>query len=255
MRALDKLPKIGGDAVAKEMSESASVTAEQADRLLTLAETQGTNDEILERLDRDFGSNEKAAEGINRLRELLSVAATAGIDPDRLKLDVSIARGLDYYTGTVYETFLTDLPAIGSVCSGGRYDNLAGLYTKQKLPGVGASLGLDRLIAAMEELDLLEKSTTPAQVLIVQFSGDKLGQYQKMARSLRAGGIAVEVFPEPKKLKQQLQYAEKRGFKVALIAGPDEFDNDVWNVRNLSERSEETSASNQVASSIRSMLG
>src|SRR5439155_14080341 len=100
--------------------------------------------------------------------------------------DLSIARGLDYYTGTVYESFLTDLPGIGSVCSGGRYDNLAGIYTKQVLPGVGASLGLDRLLAGMEELKMLPRIATPAPVLLVQFSADRLSDYEKMARSLRA---------------------------------------------------------------------
>ena len=106
----------------------------------------------------------------------------------KLRLDLSIARGLDYYTGTVFETFLLDLPKIGSVCSGGRYDNLAGLYTKQELPGVGASLGLDRLLAAMEELNLLPKTATPAPVLMVQFDAEHLGDYERMARSLRAAG-------------------------------------------------------------------
>src|SRR5205823_4082269 len=106
--------------------------------------------------------NPRTADGIARLAELVQVARTAGIPEQRLRLDLSIARGLDYYTGTIYETFLLDLPKIGSVCSGGRYDNLAGLYTKQHLPGVGASLGLDRLVAAMEELKLLPKVATPA---------------------------------------------------------------------------------------------
>ena len=105
-------------------------------------------------------------------------ARRRALPEERLRLDLSIARGLDYYTGTIYETFLTDLPDIGSVCSGGRYDNLAGLYTKQQLPGVGASLGLDRLLAAMEELNLLPKAATPAPVLVVQFGADRLGDYQ-----------------------------------------------------------------------------
>src|SRR5207248_3784615 len=125
---------------------------------------------------------------------------------------------------------------IGSVCSGGRYDDLAGLYTKQKLPGVGASLGLDRLLAAMEELNLLPKASTPAPVLVVQFSADRLGDYQKMARSLRAEGIGVEVFPEAKKVGQQFKYAEQRGFKAALVAGPDEFAQGVWKIKDLARR-------------------
>jgi histidyl-tRNA synthetase len=233
LRALDKLPKIGREAVVEEMTRGGATGAAQAERVLALAQTEGTNAEILDRLRRDFGGNPRAADGIARLTELLDVARTAGIPEERLRLDLSIARGLDYYTGTIYETFLDDLAGIGSVCSGGRYDNLAGLYTKQKLPGVGASLGLDRLLAAMEELNLLPKATTPAPVLVVQFSADRLGDYQMMARSLRAAGIGVEVFPEAKKVGQQLQYADRRGFQVALIAGPDEFAQGVWNVKDL----------------------
>src|SRR5690606_2805812 len=117
---------------------------------------------------------ERGEHGVACLRELLAVCRACRIDESRLTLDVSIARGLDYYTGTIYETFLTDLPSIGSVCSGGRYDNLAGLFTKEKLPGVGASLGLDRLLAAMEELGLLQSVAQQAQVLIVMFDEARL---------------------------------------------------------------------------------
>lgn len=254
LRALDKLPKIGRDAVIAEMAEKANVSADQAGRLLTLAEMQGTNAEILARLKKDFGGNSKAADGIQRLDELIRVVGETGVPEGMIAIDLSIARGLDYYTGTVYETFLGDLPAIGSVCSGGRYDNLAGLYTKQALPGVGASLGLDRLLAAMEELKLLSTAATPAPVLCVQFAAEALGTYQKMARTLRAAGIGVEVFPEAKKIGPQLQYAEKRGFKLALIAGPDEIAMDVWKVKNLAKREEITVTSAELASRIRELL-
>src|SRR5260370_324940 len=163
----------------------------------------------------------RAAGGSGGLREWFDVPRAAGIPAEQVRLDLSIARGLDYYTGTIYETFLTDLPSIGSICSGGRYDDLAGLYTKQALPGVGASLGLDRLLAAMEELNLLEKVSTPAPVLMVEFLPARLGDYQRMARHLRRAGVGVEVYPEAKKVGQQLQYAERRGFRLALIAGAD----------------------------------
>lgn len=242
LRSLDKLPKIGRDKVAEEMMKEASVTAEQATAVLGLAETAGTSSEILDKLDTFFAAspNERAAEGIRRLRELLMVAKTAGVPDGRIKIDLSICRGLDYYTGTIYETFLTDLPGIGSVCSGGRYDNLASKYTKQVLPGVGASLGLDRLIAAMEELKhpLLTGQSTPAQVLVVNFDAARLGDYQRIARSLRAVGVAVEVYPDAKKVGQQLGYAEKRGFKLAVIAGPAEFEQGVWKVKDLAKREE-----------------
>jgi histidyl-tRNA synthetase len=242
LRSLDKLPKIGREKVAAEMVQEAAVTPQQADAVLTLAETTGTNDEILAELDKFFAPspNERASEGILRLRELLDVAKTAGVPDGRIRIDLSICRGLDYYTGTIYETFLTDLPGIGSVCSGGRYDNLASKYTKQVLPGVGASLGLDRLIAAMEELKhpLLTSQTTPAQVLVVNFDAARLGDYSRVARLLRAAGVSVEVYPDAKKVGQQLGYAEKRGFKFALIAGPAEFEQGVWKVKDLAKREE-----------------
>ncbi len=240
LRALDKLGKIGRDAVIQEMVATAGVKADQAERVLSLAEMRGENQEILDRLRRDFGQNAQAAEGIARLGELVDTARAAGVHEARLAIDLSIARGLDYYTGTVYETMLLDLPAIGSVCSGGRYDDLAGLFTKQKLPGVGASLGLDRLLAAMEELHMVPAESTAAPVFVVQFSADRLGDYERMARALRAAGIGADVFPDAKKVGQQLQFAERRGFKLALIAGPDGFEQKVWKIKNLALREETT---------------
>jgi histidyl-tRNA synthetase len=254
LRCLDKLPKIGRAAVSAEMVSAAGVTEAQAARVLDLAEMKGTNSEILDRLERDFGGNAKAADGVRRLRELVAVCATAGVPAERLRLDLAIARGLDYYTGTIYETFLLDKPDIGSVCSGGRYDNLAGKFTRQTLPGVGASLGLDRLLAAMEEMKLLPKTSTTAPVLIVQFSAEYLGPYQKMARALRAEGIGVEVYPEAKKLGQQFKYAEQRGFRFALIAGPDEFVQEMWKVKDLAMRQETALPETAVAAELKQRL-
>jgi histidyl-tRNA synthetase len=252
--ALDKLAKIGEDAVAAEMTQKAGISATQADRVLTLAQTQGNNAEILSAVQRDFGGNAKAAEGIRRLFELIGVTKAAGVSEEYIRLDLSIARGLDYYTGTVYETLLPEPSGIGSVCSGGRYDNLASLYTKQVLPGVGASLGLDRLIVAMEKLKMLSSTATPAPVLMLQFTAERLGEYQHMARTLRAGGIGVEVYPDAKKIGQQLQYAERRGSKLALIAGPDEFAKGVWKIKDLGKREEKTVAGAELAETIRNML-
>jgi histidyl-tRNA synthetase len=254
LRVLDKLAKIKREATLEEMSQIPGVSREQADKVLTLAEMRGSNTEILERLERDFGGNPKAADGIAKLKELVGAARTAGIPEGRLVLDLSIARGLDYYTGTIYETFLLDKPEIGSVCSGGRYDNLASKFTKQLLPGVGASLGLDRLLAAMEDLKLLPKVSTPAPVLMVLFTPEGLGDYQKAARELRAQGIGVEVFPDAKKIGQQLQYGEKRGFRVALIAGPDEFASGTWKVKDLARREEKTVSTADLATAIRAVL-
>lgn len=239
LRTLDKLLKIGPEKTAAEMVEVAAVTPEQAARVLQLAGVQGTNAEILDRLQAEFGGNEFAAEGVRRLRELVEVTRAVGLPENEVKLDLSIARGLDYYTGTIYETFLDALPGIGSVCSGGRYDNLAALFTKQTLPGVGASLGLDRLLSAMEELKMLPAIATPAPVLVVQFVAGRLADYQRIAGQLRAAGVGVEVYPEAKKLPAQFKYAEQRGFRVAIIAGPDELSQGVWNVKDIQRKQEQ----------------
>jgi histidyl-tRNA synthetase len=233
LRALDKLGKVGREKVADEMVAVAGATAEQAGEVLKLAELAGTNDEILAQLAPLLAGNPQGEEGIERLRQILRGASAGGVVEGALQLDVSIARGLDYYTGAIFETFLSDLPTIGSICSGGRYDNLAGLFTKQELPGIGASLGLDRLLAALEELGLIEKVRTPAPVLIAFFDKDRLDDYLRLAATIRAAGIGVEVFPEPKKLGQQLAYADRRGFRIALIAGQREFDAGAIQVKDL----------------------
>lgn len=254
LRVLDKLAKVGREAVEQEMVEKANISAAQASRVLDLTAMTGSNDEILAHCEKNFGANAKSAEGIRRLRELVQVLRRAGIPEDRFQIDLAIARGLDYYTGTIYETFLLDLPGIGSICSGGRYDNLAAKYTKQTLPGVGASLGLDRLLAAMEELKLLTATTTPAQVLIVLFAAEHVGEYELMARILRAQGILVEVYPDAKKIGAQLQYAEKRGHRLALIAGSDEFAKGVWKLKDLASRAETAVAEADVPAQVRRLL-
>ena len=223
LRALDKLGKIGPQAVTDELTASAGASLEQAQQIVRLSDITGSNDEILRQVEALVSASQTGQEGVAKLREVLAGVTAAGVSESRVHIDVSIARGLDYYTGTVFETFLDKLPGIGSVCSGGRYDNLAELFTAQELPGIGASLGLDRLLAAMEELGMIEKVATPAPVLIAYFDSARLHDYLKLAAALRAAGIGVEVFPEPKKLGQQLKYADRRGFRVALIAGGDEF--------------------------------
>ena len=223
LRSLDKLGKIGPEKVAEEMIAAAGATPEQARQIVSLSEITGSNEEILRQIEPLVAGSEKGEEGVAQLRQLLDAVQAAGVPDERIKLDVSIARGLDYYTGTIYETFLDALPTIGSVCSGGRYDNLAELFTSQELPGIGASLGLDRLLAAMEELGMVEKISTPAEVFIPFFEADRLHDYLKIAAALRAAGIGVEIYPDAKKLGQQLKYADRRGFRIALIAGGNEF--------------------------------
>ena len=238
LRAIDKLPKAGADAVAAEMAEKAGATRAQADAVLALASRTGEPLAVLADLSRELAGSERGLAGVARLREVFEAALAAGLPPERIGLDLSIARGLDYYTGIIFETFLGDLPGIGSVCSGGRYDDLAGLYTRQALPGVGASLGVDRLLAALEELKALGAPGAVAPVLVAQFDPGHLGACLGLARRLHGAGIGAEVFPEAKKIGQQLQHAEKRGYKVVALAGPDERARGIWKLKRLAARRE-----------------
>ncbi|MBL9163327.1 MAG: histidine--tRNA ligase [Planctomycetaceae bacterium] len=233
LRALDKLAKIGEKGVRVELARTAETTDAQCDQLIAMASLTGDNETILKQLTPLVAGNATGERGVAELRDLVAATAAAGVPAGRIQLDPSIARGLDYYTGVVVETLLEDRREIGSVASGGRYDNLAGLYTNQKLPGVGASLGLDRLLAALQELGRLPSTRTPAPVLICMFDAARRNDYLKLAAQLRAAGIGVELYPEAKKLGKQLQYADKQGFKAAIIIGETEFAAGEAQVKNL----------------------
>jgi len=222
LRALDKLGKATPEQVAAEL-EGHGVTAVVREKLLGMAQLAGEPAAVLAALDGLVGDSDTGREGVAALRALLDGVGQAGVPAGRVIVDPSIARGLDYYTGVVLESFLDELPALGSICSGGRYDNLAGLYTKQSLPGVGASLGIDRLLAGLEELGRLELLETPAEVFLVHFDEEHLGDYLRIAATLRAAGMAVEFYPEARRVGQQLKVAAKKGFRVALVIGSDEF--------------------------------
>ncbi len=247
LRALDKLAKQGEEKVRAELADSAGATDDQIEQLMTFASIEGDNDFILKEVAALTKGNETGEAAIQRLQTVLSGLSAADVDEQVIQLDPSIARGLDYYTGIVLETTLDDLPEIGSVASGGRYDNLAELYTKQELPGIGASLGLDRLLAAMESLELLPEAKTPADVLIAYFAADRLEDYLRIASQLRTAGIRTELYPEPKKLGKQLQYADKKGFRIALIAGDDELANNSCQLKNLANGESVTVSLNEEA--------
>jgi histidyl-tRNA synthetase len=223
LRSLDKVKKIGVHGMVEELQAKGFATDAQIGRVVNLLvgpdhDSQGFG--TLEGLLKGLPDAEACLADVH---DLFAAAAAAGVPADCLQFDRSIARGLDYYTGFVVETELKELPTIGSVASGGRYDNLAGLYTKQKLPGVGASLGLDRLLAALQELGRLEIAKTSAPVFIAMFDAKRRNGYLKLAAQLRAAGLGVELYPEPKKLGKQLQYADRQGFRAAIIIGDAEF--------------------------------
>ncbi|MEX0679387.1 MAG: histidine--tRNA ligase [Pirellulales bacterium] len=253
LRALDKLDKIGRQKVAAELVDAA-ITPAQAESVLALAEIEGTSDEVLKALGRLVKGSETGQSGVAKLADLLAAVLAAGVDPRRIRITPSIARGLDYYTGTVFETFLDRLPAIGSICSGGRYDNLAGLYTKQQLPGIGASLGLDRLLAALGELGTIEKVSTPAPVFLAFFDAARLHDYLRLAARIRAAGVGVEFYPEPKKLGAQLKYADRRGFRLAVVVGGDEWAAGTSQIKDLQSGQSTTVPLADAASTIAGML-
>lgn len=236
LRALDKLAKIGVEAVSTEMQQTASLSSEQATEVLKLASVKGSNAEILKQLESIVAGNARGEAGLKRLTDMVAGLAAAGVPESRFELDVSIARGLDYYTGVVFETYLDALPEIGSICSGGRYDNLAGMYTKQHLPGIGASLGLDRLLAALEKLGKLPASKTTVPILVAYFDPNRLADYLKISRAIRSAGYGCELYPEPKKLGAQLKYADQKGFRIAVIAGSQELERGVVQLKDLQNK-------------------
>jgi histidyl-tRNA synthetase len=213
LRAVDKLAKIGADEVKKLLLES--VDEAGADKILAFIGAQGDFSTVLARLEELSGGE---SDGSRRLSALYTLASELGI-AHRFVLDPSITRGLDYYTGIVYETLLDDLPGIGSVMSGGRYDNLAALYTKQDLPGVGASVGLDRLMAGLEELGLLTAAAGKSDVLVLSVN---TGAAQTLAQKLRAAGLNAEVYLDDRKVAQQYKYAEAKGIRFVAQAEPEQ---------------------------------
>lgn len=233
LRAIDKLPKIGVDGVSAELHRTVGTTAAQAAEILEFAGLAGTNGEILEHLETLVVGSASGGQGLEELTGLVEGVAAAAIAADRVRVDPSIARGLDYYTGAVFETFLDDLPEIGSCCSGGRYDDLASLYTGQQLPGVGASLGVDRLLAAMDELDMLGERSAPAPILVTVFDDDLGLEALAAAADLRRGGLGAELYPSARKLGAQLKYANRRGHRLAVIIGPDEVAAGTAQLKNL----------------------
>lgn len=232
LRGLDKWEKVGGAAVEKELAD-AGILEPQIAQILQFASIQGDPDSVLQQLSTQLRGNPRAEEGLERLCTVQRALEAAGVPKERFAIDVSIARGLDYYTGMIFETTLGDLPEIGSVCSGGRYDNLAELFTKQHLPGIGASLGLDRLLAALEKLGKLPAHAAPADIFIALFDAERISEYFALAALVRRAGFSCEVYPEAKKLGLQLKYADQRGFPVALIAGSRELDAGMVQVKDL----------------------
>ena len=235
MRTVDKLDKIGA-AQVKEllMSEEIGLTADQAGEIMRFIAIDGSNDQVLQALEGYRGRHPLFDEGLDELTTVARYLSAFGVPQENFKVDLTIARGLDYYTGTVYETTMLDHPEIGSICSGGRYDNLAEYYTDKKLPGVGISIGLTRLFFVLEDQGYLndQLNTAPADVLILPMTED-LSSAIALATQLRSAGVRTQLYGEQKKFKQKMSYADKLGVPYVIFLGEEEISAGVAAVKNM----------------------
>ena len=234
MRTVDKLDKIGPEKVAAILCADCGLTEEQANEILRFISIRGTNEQVLSALQGYTGKNETFDLGLQELRQVTDNLAAFGVPEENFAVDLTIARGLDYYTGTVYETTLLDHPEIGSVCSGGRYDDLAGYYTEKALPGVGISIGLTRLFYVLDEQGLLNPAlpSAPADALVLPMIEDPAPAIA-LSQALRAAGVRVQLYAEKKKFKQKMSYADKLAVPYAVLLGEDEIAQGKCSVKNM----------------------
>ncbi|MCI8716477.1 MAG: histidine--tRNA ligase [Oscillospiraceae bacterium] len=223
MRTVDKLPKIGEEKVSALLTGELEINPESAGEILKFIAIKGGNQQVLEALEGYRGRSELFDTGLDELGTVVKYLSAFGVPEENFAVDLTIARGLDYYTGTVYETFMTEHPEIGSICSGGRYDNLAEYYTDKLLPGVGISIGLTRLFYVLNEQNMLsqEKNTAPADVLVLSMTED-LSPAIALATGLRNEGVRVQLYTEQKKFKAKMNYADKVGVPYVVFLGEDE---------------------------------
>lgn len=232
LRIIDKIDKIGKEAVTEELNKL-GVSKDAITNIIHFIEIEGTSDEKIEKLKKLKIKNETFAKGVEELEYVIKNMRLFGIPNQNFKVDLTIARGLDYYTGTVYETFLNDHKELGSVCSGGRYENLAEYYTDKKLPGVGVSIGLTRLFYKLNELNLIKaEKKSISDVLIIPMVED-LSVPIRIATKLRNNGIKTEIYLNNKKLKAKFKYADKLEIPYVIVIGEDEINNNNVNIRDM----------------------
>ena len=255
LRTIDKLDKIGADKVRALLTDTCGVTSEQADEILRFIACPGTSADKLAFLEQYRGRNETFDTGLDELRTVVGYLPAFGVPEENFELDLTIARGLDYYTGTVYETVLLDHPEVGSICSGGRYDDLAGYYTNKSLPGVGISIGLTRLFYILQEQNMISDAvlTAPADVLILPMTDD-LSAAVALASELRAGGLRVQIYSEKKKFKAKIGYADKLGIPFVIFLGEDEVAQHVCALKNMATGVQEAVTSADALETIRAEI-
>ena len=234
MRTVDKLDKIGAEKVRQLLIDDVKMLPCKAENVLDFMAICGSNDEVIAALERYRGMDATFDQGLDELKTVTGYLAAFGVPAENFAVDLTIARGLDYYTGTVYETEMTEHPEIGSVCSGGRYDNLAEYYTDKQLPGVGISIGLTRLFYVLNEQGLLsdEIVTAPCDALVIPMTEDA-GFAISAATALRAGGVRTQLYGEKKKFKAKMSYADKLKVPFVVLVGEDEINEGVLSVKNM----------------------
>ena len=255
MRTVDKLDKIGADKVRTILMDDCALTESDADEILKFIAITGTNAEVIAALEGYAGRNELFDLGLSELKAVTANLTAFGVPEENFAVDLTIARGLDYYTGTVYETTLLDHPEIGSVCSGGRYDNLAGYYTDKALPGVGISIGLTRLFYVLDEQGLLnpELPCAPADALVLPMITDP-APAAALAQTLRKSGLRVQLYGEQKKFKQKMSYCDKLGVPFAVLLGEDELADGKCSVKDMRTGQQITVTAEEAADIIRGAL-
>lgn len=261
LRTVDALEKTGRDAVAHALVNKIGLSEATAGRILDFLDSSrgARTDGVLRALRAQIESgqihNEDFARGVEELQTVVEGMRSLGVPDDYFEVDLSIARGLDYYTGTVYETRLAAHPNLGSICSGGRYDDLASYFTDEKLPGVGISIGLSRLVLRLLDDGVLKAGpATPAPVLVTTMDPAHMQDYLRIGAELRARGVATEVYLEKARLGDQLKYASRKGFRFAVIAGEAEFAADRVKVKNLATANEITLKRNEAAAALAEMV-
>jgi len=234
LRIVDKIDKIGEEKVKEELLESAGIDNKAINEIIKFISIKQKDNNFFAMIAYYKNYNEQMKEGIEELEAIFDILASLDIKKENYKIDFSIARGLAYYTGTVYETILNDLPSMGSVCSGGRYDNLTKSFSQDdNMSGVGASIGIDRLMASLEKLELIQGKNTTADILILNIDDRYISNIHKIAQELRQKMLKVEVYPETIKFTKQMKYANNKGHKFVIILGQNELENGIITLKNM----------------------
>ncbi len=232
MRIIDKIDKIGVDNVKEELAK-VGMSAENIDKLISFIEIDGTKEEIIEALKNLDCDNEDFIQGVEELETVVKYMRAYGVEDDYFKINLKIARGLDYYTGTVYETFLDDHRELGSVSSGGRYDNLAGYYTTNLMPGVGMSIGLTRLFSKMQELGLIKETKSEVSDIIIIPMEETMVESIEILSRLQKEGISATIYAESGKMGKKFKYADALDIKYVLVIGENEIKSNVYGLKNM----------------------